>query len=158
MLLAFANRINMGRSDAYENNAPKDTPNPSPSHVGASPAAPSSSSSSTSIKPLNPTSQSSGGASASGKFSMLIGWEPSGHVADLAKQSGVSVTPPVLAEFIAHWLTEPLTARTQAEWDKALLQSAKHGKIKAESASQARSRQPAPDNFAEKNYGTGGAL
>jgi hypothetical protein len=139
-----------------ENNAPKVTP----SHASASLAAPSSSSSSSSsssIKPLNPTSQPDAGAGRLERFSMHLGWEPSGHVADLARQSGVEVTQHKLAEFLVHWLTEPKTARTQAEWDKALLQSAMHDKLHLASL-QVKSRAQQLDNFAEKDYGKGGKL
>lgn len=65
------------------------------------------------------------------KFVMHIGWLPSDHVADLARQSGAPLADGELPEFISHWLTQPDTLRTQAEWDKALLQSAKHRKLRA---------------------------
>lgn len=88
------------------------------------------------------------------KFAMHIGWQPSGHVADLAKQSGTAVLPSDLPDLIAHWLTDPDTKRTQAEWDKALLQTAKHRKLRGDSTLPTRGK-PASDNFAAKNYGTG---
>jgi uncharacterized protein YdaU (DUF1376 family) len=87
------------------------------------------------------------------KWPMKIGWKPSGHVADLAKQSGISVTPAKLSEFVAHWLTNPETARTQAEWDKSLLQSARHDTLRAASPLPPRGK-TAPENFANRNYGT----
>lgn len=89
------------------------------------------------------------------KFAMRIGWEPSAHVADLAKQSGAPLLDCDLPELVAHWLTEPSTKRTQAEWDKALLQSAKHRKLREVSPAPPRGKAArTPENFAEKNYGT----
>jgi uncharacterized protein YdaU (DUF1376 family) len=105
----------------------------------------------TSIK--TSTSQSIN-AREDGKFQMHIGWEPSTHFPTLAKQAGLVIAETTLPEFIAHWLTQP-TRRSQAEWDKALLQSAQHAKLRAASPSPPRSKQPAAENFAEKNYGTG---
>lgn len=70
---------------------------------------------------------------AGAKFAMFATWKPSAHLPDLAKQAMVEIKPEKLGEFIAYWLTQPLTQRTQAEWDKALLQSAKHDKLHAES-------------------------
>jgi len=93
-------------------------------------------------------------ASTSQKFSMHIGWKPSEEFATLAKMAMVAVPDGKLGEFIAHWLTQPITQRTQAEWDKALLKSAQHDKLRAASPLPARGR-PAPDNFATKDYGTG---
>lgn len=110
------------------------------------PPTPSSSSSSSS----KPTSQSSGRVSE--KFQMHIGWKPSAHFPDLAKQSGHALTDAKLAEFTAYWLTQ-VHQRTQAEWDKALLQSIQHDKLRAQSQPPPR---PKPtENFATKNYGEG---
>lgn len=103
---------------------------------------------------IKPTSQSSAGEGKPEKLAMHVGWVPSGHVADLAKQSGVQIPQAKLVEFIAHWLTQPGTARSQAEWDKALLQSAKHDTLRQASPLPARGK-PSPDNFAAKNYGSG---
>lgn len=88
---------------------------------------------------------------ANEKFAMRLDWTPSPHMPDLAKQAGVTIKPEKLGEFIAHWLTQPLMQRTQAEWDKSLLQSAKHDKLHAES-------RPAPsakksENFEQRDYG-----
>lgn len=77
---------------------------------------------------IKPTSQ----PDADERFAMRVGWEPSSHVADLAKQSGAPLIESDLPEFIAYWLTQPDAKRTQAEWDKALQQSAKHRKLRAE--------------------------
>ena len=86
---------------------------------------------------------------------MRIGWEPSGHVADLAKQSGAPLADGDLPEFMAHWLTEPATKRTQAEWDKALLQCAKHRKLRAASPLPATGKQlRKTEDFSKKDYGT----
>lgn len=112
------------------------------------PPTPSSSSSSS-----NTTSQPDASARNPEKFQMRVGWQPSDHLPDMAKQAGVAVTAAKLAEFTAHWLTQP-HQRTQAEWDKALLQSAQHDKLRATSPLPAKGR-PAPDNFAVKDYGTG---
>ena len=89
------------------------------------------------------------------KFAMRIGWEPSAHVADLARQSGAPLADGDLPEFMAHWLTEPATKRTQAEWDKALLQCAKHRKLRAASPLPSTGKQPRKtEDFSKKDYGT----
>lgn len=106
--------------------------------------------SSSTSKNLNPTSQP---VSASAKFQMFVGWEPSGHMPTLAKQAGVVIAATKLPEFITHWLTQA-TQRTQAEWDKALLQSAQHDKLRNTSPLPLRAKATA-ENFADKNYGTG---
>lgn len=126
--------------------APKVAPDPAPSRAGAS-------SSSTSTKhPINLPAN----AGEPEKFPMHIGWQPSDHVAGLAKQSGTPLLDSDLPEFMAHWLTQPITQRTQAEWDKALLQSAKHRELRAKSPLPARGKPtPKPENFAEKDYGSG---
>lgn len=79
------------------------------------------------IKPINQSTI------AGEKFPMRADWQPSGHVAGLAKQSGTPLLDSDIPEFMAYWLTQPDTKRTQAEWDKALLQCAKHRKLHAES-------------------------
>lgn len=88
------------------------------------------------------------------KFVMRIDWKPSEEFPTLAKMAMVTVPDGKLGEFIAYWLTQPGTARTQAEWDKALLQSAKHETLRAASPAQTRGK-PAHENFATKDYGTG---
>lgn len=88
------------------------------------------------------------------KFAMHIDWKPSKEFPTLAKMAMVTVPDGKLGEFIAYWLTQPGTARTQAEWDKALLQSAKHETLRAASPAQTRGK-PAHENFATKDYGTG---
>lgn len=125
--------------------------NPSPSDAPSRAVGAGASSSSSSI---NPTSQPVSARDPE-KFAMRIGWEPSAHVADLAKQSGAPLLDCDLPELVAHWLTEPSTKRTQAEWDKALLQSAKHRKLREASPAPPRGKAArTPENFAEKNYGT----
>lgn len=106
------------------------------------------------IKTIN---QSNAGVRDSNlKFAMSPDWRPSDHVADLARQSGTVLLPADLPDMVAHWLTEPNTKRTQAEWDKALLQTAKHRQIRAASPAPPRAgRMPQVENFAEKNYGVG---
>ena len=103
------------------------------------------------IKPINQSTT----ARDPKKFQMHIGWQPSGHVAGLAKQSGAPLVDSDLPEFVAHWLTQPITHRTQAEWDKALLQSAKHRELRAKSPLLAKEK-PArtPEDFSKKDYGT----
>jgi len=64
------------------------------------------------------------------KFAMFVGWKPSEHVPDQARQANVSVDAATVVEFTAHWLTKPDDRRTQLEWDKALLKSATHNKLK----------------------------
>lgn len=66
-------------------------------------------------------------------FAMHPGWIPSDHISDMARQAGVEITPAVQQEFIAYWLSQPDRRRTQAEWDKALLQSAQHAKLTQQS-------------------------
>ena len=94
---------------------------------------------------------------------MRTDWQPSGHVAELARQSGASLLDSDIPEFMAHWLTKPDTKRTQAEWDKALLQCAKHRKLRAESepvrSKQSSSGKPTkfdPVAFVNKNSTGGG--
>lgn len=69
---------------------------------------------------------------------MHADWQPTEHVAGLARQSGAPLIESDLPEFIAYWLTQPDTKRTQAEWDKALQQSAKHRKLRADAEPPAR--------------------
>lgn len=96
------------------------------------------------------------GAAQPEKFAMHPAWQPSPHVADLARQGGTVLLPVDLPDLVAHWLTEPNTVRTQSEWDKALLQTAKHRALRAASPSPPRAgRMPPADNFAGKNYGVG---
>jgi uncharacterized protein YdaU (DUF1376 family) len=57
-----------------------------------------------------------------GAFAMFVSWQPSAHVAEMARQANASIPPEVQQEFIAYWLAQR-TQRTQAEWDRALLQS-----------------------------------
>lgn len=99
---------------------------------------------------IKPTSQPYAGA----RFAMLSTWRPSDHLPDLARQAGVEIRPEKLGEFIAHWLTQPLTQRTQAEWDKALLQSAKHDRLHTVSGPPGKSARK-PDNFDQRDYGEG---
>lgn len=84
------------------------------------------------------------------RYAMRPGWEPSPHVAEQARQALVQLTPAIQQEFIAHWLTKPETQRTQAEWDKALLQSALHAKAAGAGKSK---KLPQPDNFTGRDYG-----
>ena len=82
---------------------------------------------------------------------MHAGWNPSDHLADMAKQAMTQITPAIQQEFIAHWLTDPNRKHTQAEWDKKLLQSAQHRKAK----NQSKPKMPSPENFEQRNYGKG---
>lgn len=63
---------------------------------------------------------------------MEPGWQPSPQFATLAKLSGLPPTPSPegLGEFVAYWLTQPTTMRTQLEWDNALVKSMKHERVK----------------------------
>jgi len=101
--------------------------------------------------------------SAVEKFLMRTDWQPSDHVAELARQSGAPLLDSDIPEFMAHWLTKPDTKRTQAEWDKALLQCAKHRKLRAESepvrSKQSSSGKPTkfdPVAFVNQNSTGGG--
>lgn len=103
---------------------------------------------------LKPTSQPDASARDPQKFAMHIGWQPSDEFATLAKMAMVTMPDGKLGEFIAHWLTQPITQRTQAEWDKALLQSCQHDKLRKASPIPPKGK-PQLENFANKDYGTG---
>ncbi len=102
---------------------------------------------------IKPTSQSIN-AGEPEKFVMFADWKPSPHVETQAKQSGTPLLAGDLPEFVSHWLTQPLTRRTQAEWDKSLLQSAKHRKLRASSPVPPKGK-PATENFGSRDYGQG---
>ncbi len=72
------------------------------------------------------------------QFAMHADWIPSDHVADMARQSGAPLIDSDRPEFVAYWLTQPDTRRTQAEWDKSLMQSAKHRRLRADAEPPAR--------------------
>ncbi len=93
-------------------------------------------------------------AHAHEKLAMHINWKPSEEFPTLAKMAMVTVPDGKLGEFIAYWLTQPHIRRTQPEWDRALLQSAQHDKLRAASPSSTRGK-PALENFDQRNYGTG---
>lgn len=96
---------------------------------------------------IKPTSQPGTDGQVPEKFQMHIGWQPSGHIADLAKQANVTIKPEKLPEFIAHWLTQ-MAQRTQSEWDKALLQSAMHDRNRDAGKPEACSKQSCkPEKF-----------
>lgn len=96
---------------------------------------------------IKPTSQPGTDGQVPEKFQMHIGWQPSGHIADLAKQANVTIKPEKLPEFIAHWLTQT-AQRTQSEWDKALLQSAMHDRNRDAGKPEAGSKQSCkPEKF-----------
>lgn len=88
-------------------------------------------------------------------FQMVVAWQPSNHLPDMAKQAGIQITPEILQEFVSFWLTRPQTQRTQEEWDKALLDSAMRNKAHAanKSAKAKTNQKPEQENFDEKNYG-----
>lgn len=87
------------------------------------------------------------------KFQMHVNWKPSEEFPTLAKMSMVKLQDGKLGEFVAHWLTRT-DQRTQAEWDKALLQSILHDKARGQSPP----RMPQREKFEEKDYGKGGKL
>jgi hypothetical protein len=89
------------------------------------------------------------------KFAMHIHWKPSEEFPSLAKMAMVSIPDGKLGEFIAYWLTQPRTQRTQAEWDKAMLQSAMHDRNHATASPATRVKSLRADNFSEKDYGSG---
>lgn len=87
------------------------------------------------------------------KFPMHAAWKPSAHLHGLALQANVEVVGAPLSEFISYWLTQTVTLRTQAEWDKALLQSSMY---QAEQSSL-KKRGPSKkklSNSASNNFGT----
>jgi len=53
-------------------------------------------------------------------------------------------------EFIAHWLTQDKTQRTQAEWDKALLQSAMYDRNRSAGVVP---KSPKPSASGQRQYG-----
>lgn len=97
---------------------------------------------------INPTSQQV--THDPTKFRMHLGWQPSAHVAVLAKQSCVTINPEKVPEFIAHWLTQDKTQRTQAEWDKALLQSAMYDRNRSAGVVP---KSPKPSASGQRQYG-----
>lgn len=68
--------------------------------------------------------------------SMRADWQPSPHIASLAKQAGVRPddVDATVPEFVAYWLTRPDMLRTQHEWDHALIRALKVDKARAASA------------------------
>lgn len=103
--------------------------------------------------PIKPSINLSTNAGAQEKFAMRIGWQPSDHVAEQARQSLTPLEAPDLPEYVAHWLTQHGTTKTQAEWDKGLLQATKYRKMRGMSPHPAKSK-PEPQNFAVKDYGS----
>lgn len=138
-------------------NAPSITSSNAPSNATSIPHALHKECPTPTPTPIKTINQSNAGVRDSNlKFAMTPDWRPSDHVADLARQSGTVLLPADLPDMVAHWLTEPNTKRTQAEWDKALLQTAKHRQIRAALPAPPRAgRMPQVENFAEKNYGVG---
>lgn len=103
-------------------------------------------------------------ADRSEAFRMHSDWKPSAHLKSIAKQAGLLFPGSdefnaALGEFIAYWLTQN-RLRTQHEWDHALVKSLKSDRLRGESkpAKQSGKRKPAPDNFENRDYGTGGRL
>jgi hypothetical protein len=86
-------------------------------------------------------------------FEMTVGWQHSEHLPDMVRQAGAQITPAIVQEFIAYWLGRPKTKRTQAEWDKALLESALHSAAKK--TAKPASKKLIAENFAVQNYGEG---
>ena len=84
-------------------------------------------------------------------FQIRPDWKPSVHFPDITKQAGVTVTDAKIAEFVTYWLTQP-HQRSQAEWDKALLQSLLRSKTVSASKPV---RTPKSENFHERDYGKG---
>ena len=86
-------------------------------------------------------------------FSMIVGWQHSDHLQDMVKQAGAQITKAIQQEFISYWLTQPSIKRTQAQWDKALLNSALHAKAKTSARSSGKKL--ITENFPNQNYGEG---
>jgi hypothetical protein len=90
---------------------------------------------------------------------MHAAWQPSGQFATLAKLSGLPPAPDPtgLGEFVAYWLTQPQTARTQLEWDNALVKSLQRHSAKAATPARANSpqRRTGHTGFDTKDYTAG---
>lgn len=96
-------------------------------------------------------------------FRMTAAWKPSDHITTLIRQAGLA-TPStnelngVICEFVSYWLTQAMT-RTQHEWDHAFVKNLKAGSMERFKAPvQPTRRQPKSENFANRDYGTGGRL
>lgn len=83
------------------------------------------------------------------RFAMHAEWRPSQHLPGLAKFAGLGAmgaeaVEKGMGEFVAYWLTQPDTLRTQPEWDHALIRSLRHDRVRAESAQAAGQGAPRP--------------
>lgn len=88
------------------------------------------------------------------KFRMQANWKPSPHFATLAHQAGLPMPESQefnssLCEFIAYWLSQN-EARTQHEWDHALLKSLKVDRSR-EQAKQSRKKSGGLESFAQRD-------
>ena len=96
-------------------------------------------------------------------FRMHSDWKPSPHLGSIARQAGLLVPGSeefnaALGEFIAYWLTQN-RARTQHEWDHALVKSLKSDRMRGEAKpAKTGRRKPEREDFDSRNYGTGGRL
>ncbi|WP_237577304.1 MULTISPECIES: ATP-binding protein [Mycetohabitans] len=92
---------------------------------------------------------------------MFVDWKPSPHLSTLARQSGLPMPDSnafnaAIGEFIAYWLTQT-KARTQHEWDHALVKALKGNHLRSMNQKMASGRRlPKSENFAAIDYGEGG--
>ncbi len=134
--LAKTRELSTKRKRAAASSHAKRKNNELPEHASAGASASASASAGASAGHLHSQLQlqvSTSQPRAHEQFAMHPAWQPSDHLADMARQAGVEITPATQQEFIAYWLTVPDRSRKQAEWDKALLQSAQHAKLQAQS-------------------------
>jgi len=90
------------------------------------------------------------------RFSMRAAWRPSEHFKGIAKLAGLTQVDAEalgqgLGEFIAYWLTQPDTERSQHEWDHALIKSLKHDKLRGESPRKKRREEAPKETFRERD-------
>jgi hypothetical protein len=110
-----------------------------------------------------PTPLPSARAGENSAFRMFVDWKPSPHLSTLAHQSGLPMPDSnafnaAIGEFIAYWLTQT-KARTQHEWDHALVKALQGNRLRGSSQKTTSGRQlPKSENFAAIDYGEGGRL
>ncbi|MEJ2767577.1 DnaT-like ssDNA-binding domain-containing protein [Mycetohabitans sp. B46] len=110
-----------------------------------------------------PTPLPSARADENSAFRMFVGWKPSPHLSTLAHQSGLPMPDSnafnaAIGEFIAYWLTQT-KARTQHEWDHALVKALQGNRLRGSSQKATPGRRlPKSENFAAIDYGEGGRL
>jgi hypothetical protein len=97
-------------------------------------------------------------------FRMFADWIPSPHLSTLAKQAGLPMPSTgefslVVVEFIAYWISQS-KARTQNEWDHALVKALRAHRMKEGGPPEKVSKKtgPSAEKFDLIDYGNGGRL